>query len=124
MPYPQPKYKEHVDVGSLVATENGTSYEGKHKQMFADSVKALYEYMRSNTFHFHGSSEGQNGTYRKSSALTPDGIVIHFCGNYTAGFQPVPIDFHFELLSFTAPVDKLKAQLTEIVQKECKKYRR
>lgn len=122
MSYPQPEHRKYVDVGQLVFREIG-SYGEKHKEMLAKAVKALYEYMRSNTFHFHGSSEGQDGTYKKDSALTPDGIVVHFCGNYTAGINRTPRDMHFELLSFQTPVDQLRGELTDIVKKACKEVR-
>ena len=123
MTHPQPKYRESVDVGQIVFSENQGSYDGKHKEMFRQSVHALYGYMRSNTFHIHSSIESPGGTYRKESALTPEGIVIHFCGNYTVGIDRVPLDMQFELISFQSPIDGVKKELTDIVKQACKKAR-
>ena len=113
MSYPIPKFREQVDVGKLVRGENRGSPQGKHQEMFTQAATALYTYLRSNTFYFHGSSEGLEGTYKKASALTPEGIVIHLSGNYTAGINRVPLDMYFELISFQSPVESLKKELIE-----------
>jgi len=125
MPYPEPKYKAHEDVGSLTYYDYGgqSSSKGKFREMFTQTVKPLYDYMRNNTFHFHGSSEGQDHTYKKDSALTSDGIVIHFRGNYESESRDVPGNMSFELLSFQTPVEKLRQELTDVVKTACREVR-
>ncbi len=123
MSYPEPTYKERVDVEKLVEREDSGSLKKDYQEMFRQVSVELYRYLRNNTYHFHSSNEGQNGEYKKASALTPEGIVIHLFGEYSSHLARIPLHMQFELISFQTPVDKLKQELTDVVKDACKKVR-
>jgi len=120
MTYPIPTHREIMQLGQL-EVEGGKRLDSD-PQMFKGAQEALYEFLRSHTYQFHGSSEGQNGTYKKNSAMTPEGIVIHIVGNYTDDWDRTPINLDVELLSFTSPINDLARDLVEIAKDGARKY--
>ena len=88
MSYPKPLFRETIDIGRL-QIEEGRSLNA-HPESFRNAREALERYFRDNTYVFHSSSEGPDRTYKKTSGLTHDGIVVHMRGNYT--IEPIDLD--------------------------------
>ena len=117
MTYPNPEYKASIDVGSTKLNEGrGYLSESSNQDRFNSATRAIMQYLRNNTYHFHGSSEGADYTFKKQSGLTPEGIVIHCVGNYTTDWVPDVKDLQIELLSFTTPVDGLVEKLKTLIK--------
>jgi len=108
MTHPQPPYKSSINVGEI-RTRRGRI--DRDSESFNGAQKALYEFLRSRTYMFHGSTEGVYNTLRRNSALTTEGIIIHVCGDYTPDRDSVAKSLIFNLYSFTTEVDSLEAEL-------------
>ena len=113
MAYPKPKYTARINVGSIEI--KGTPLDSDPEK-FKLAALSIADYLSENAYHFHGSSE-RVGTYRKSSFLTPDSIVVHVVGNYSNDLDKNPEDLAVFFRSFLTPVSDLESRLIEEVKK-------
>lgn len=123
MGYPQPKYWAELDVGYIMQVEDNTFIKDKScSVMLSSSISALAQYIKS-TFYLAFDAEYRqfDDFVAKRGGFRPDGTLISY---FIVSSNRVPKQMRVSLHSFNTPLDSVKKELMEIVQQECRKYKK